>query len=128
MKLVFEFILILLAMTLVIEAIPALFFKNKKKWLVGGFWCNIITNPIINTIICLCTAIIGRGSAILVITVVLEILVILVEGYLYAKYTGESKKKCMKVSVALNTLSAIIGMMFFGLLEFYEEYTYVTLL
>lgn len=121
MTFVLEFILILLAMTLVIEAFFSLFFKKRTKWIVAGFWCNIITNPIINTIICFSTAIIGRGPAILVITVVLEILVILVEGYLYAKYTGESKKKCMKVSMVLNTISAIIGMMFLVYLSFMKS-------
>ncbi len=109
-------LLILCGMTCVIEVIPLLFFKNGTKLIKTSLICNLITNPLLNTILGFLTLFELEQNFFIIITLILEVFVIIFEAFIYYNTTNESKSKCFFISLVTNLLSFGLGLLF-GTLE-----------
>ena len=99
--------------TIVIEWIPLFFISRRKGWLKASILCNIVTNPLLNTLLCLFAAFTKSDTAFLVITIMLEIGVVFLEAWFYKRLMRERFVKCFGVSLLANGLSFGIGMVLF---------------
>ena len=115
--------------TCLIELIPLLFTKKRKQWITASLINNVVTNPIINTLILLETLFKYdfypdifdtwyRNSGFTVnpyyyahiaFVIILELAVVIFEAWIYHRLVGASWKKCLLISAALNILSFLIG-------------------
>ena len=111
-----ESLIISLVLTLIIEVGFALIFKVRGKIDIAVvFLANIITNPVIVTIENLIWTIENYTLMItlsFIFWVVLEIVVILVEGYIYNKLRVKSKYSPYKMSLVLNSISILFGIVY----------------
>ena len=111
-----ESLIISLVLTLIIEVWFALIFKVRGKIDIAVvFLANIITNPVIVTIENLLWTIENYTLMItlsLVFLVILEIVVIFVEGYIYNKLRVKSKFSPFKLSLVLNGISILFGIIY----------------
>ena len=102
--------LISLLCTLIIELSFAFIFKYRGKDLLNVFLVNILTNPLLNSIIVavnLYYGLIARNITLYV----LEIIVVFVEGYIYHKYLYRRRINGYILSLILNFLSYVIGLL-----------------
>ncbi len=96
--------LISLSITLVIEISFAFILKYRNKDLVNVLLVNILTNPLLNSIIVAINYYYGlkyRNIALLI----LEILVVIIEGFIYQKYLDRKKIYYYLLSHILNIAS-----------------------
>ena len=111
-----ESLIISLVLTLIIEVWFALIFKVRGKIDIAVvFLANIITNPVIVTIENLIWTIENYTLMItlsFIIWMVLEVVVILVEGYIYNKLRVKSKYSPYKLSLILNSISILFGIVY----------------
>lgn len=109
-------IIVSLVLTLIIEVGFALIFKVRGKIDIAVvFLANIITNPVIVTIENLLWTIDNYSLMIslsFIFWVILEIAVILVEGYIYNKLRVKSKYSPYKLSLILNSISILFGIVY----------------
>ena len=109
-------LIVSLILTLIIEVGFALIFKVRGRIDIAVvFLANIITNPVIVTIENLLWTIKNQALMItlsLIFWVVLEIIVILVEGYIYNKLRLKSKFSPYKLSLILNSISILFGIIY----------------
>lgn len=109
-------IVFLLLLTLALELLTLLFFKNKKTLFRPVLIANVISNPILNLMLpAMYLACYKLSSNLTIyfqiaILVIMEILVILGEAYIIKFFIGESYKKCFKYSLILNLVSALLGL------------------
>lgn len=114
-----KYILFALALTCAFEIVPLLFVRgNKKKWIASSLLCNVITNPIINIIFMLVALAIENENVTFGILILLEVLVVAFEAFLYHNITDESIKKCIKISFVCNLFSFVLGLLLFNLVEY----------
>lgn len=107
------FLLIAFSLTVIIEGIVIeliySFFNfglNRLKVFYFSFLCNLLTNPALNLIAALFKI---RFPHILI----LEVLVVTIEGFIYNLLTNRSKKACFILSFILNGCSYFIGFILF---------------
>lgn len=98
-------------LTCILEMIPFFFFRNSKKWIKASLICNLITNPIVNLILTLINTVISDDTRMIIIAIVLELLVVAYETFLYMQLTHEKLGKCLIVSLLVNILSFGLGLM-----------------
>ena len=97
-----------LPITIIVECILASIFKFKIKDLVIVLLVNILTNPLLVSITFSIGTFFGntyRGIA----TLVLEILVVIVEGFIYKKVLNEKKINPYLLSLIFNIGSYLTG-------------------
>ena len=102
--------LISLSITIVIEISFAFILKYRNKDLVNVLLVNILTNPLLNSIIVAINYYYGlkyRNIALLI----LEILVVIIEGFIYQKYLDRKKINGYLLSLILNIASYGIGLL-----------------
>lgn len=106
-------LLICVVATIIIESVIPKFilFKNKTAFR-ASLICNIITNPILNTILLICGCYISEKTHMLILTILLEIIVVFVEAYIFKTMLEESFVKWFIISFVLNTISFLIGIYF----------------
>ena len=100
--------LISLITTIVIEIIIAFILGYRKKDLVNVLLVNVLTNPLLNSIIVAINYYYGlryRNIAL----IILEILVVIIEGYIYQKYLYKRKLNGYLLSLILNLASFLLG-------------------
>lgn len=102
-------LVIICALTCIIEMIPLIFLKKRGKWIITSFLCNVITNPIMNIILAILAVYVTNLAVYIGIVIVLEIAVILFEAFIFYNVMDESKRKCIIVSIVINTCSFLIG-------------------
>lgn len=109
-------LIVSLVLTLIVEVSFALLFNVRGKIDIAVvFLANIITNPVIVTIENLLWTIEKYTLMVtlsLVFWVILEIVVILVEGYIYNKLRVKSKFSPYKLSLVLNSISILFGIIY----------------
>jgi hypothetical protein len=118
-------------LTCLIEIVPALFLRDRKKWVKVSLINNVITNPILNTLILVETVfqyeIYPKDLfyswmvkldylnvyvyAHNIFVLLLEVAVIIFEAWVYRKMVGASWKKCLLFSVVANVVSFGIGIL-----------------
>ena len=110
-----KIMLICLISTIIIETIFAFIFKvrNKKDFL-NIILVNIITNPIVVIIPIYIELIYGLTYRNISL-IILEILTVLIEGFIYYKYLDYRKINPYLLSFLLNLLSYFIGEIYWRL-------------
>ena len=97
-----------LAITIIIEMIVAIILKYRKKDLINVILVNILTNPLLNSIVVAINYYYGvtyRNISL----IILEIMVLLIEGMIYQKYLKRRKINGYILSLILNLSSFLIG-------------------
>ena len=97
-----------LACTVIIEVTIAFILKYRKKDLVNVLLVNILTNPLLNSLLVGINYFYGLKARNISL-VILEILVVLVEGFIYQKYLERRKINGYLLSLILNIASYGIG-------------------
>ena len=100
-----------LLLTVAVESIPLLFCKPLKDWLIAGLLCNCATNPVLNIVRILFYALWQSHTALLCLTVVLELAVVMIEAWLYRLLTDGSRPRCFTLSLVCNGLSVLAGIL-----------------
>ena len=117
------YIVIYLAITILIEMLVLLFFKNRKTLFRPLLIANLITNPILNLILpaiyigieflgvmFIRVSIIIVWSLQIIVLVLFEILVVFSEAYIIKFYTDLKFKSCFIYSLILNLVSFLLGL------------------
>ena len=98
-----------LIITLIIEISIALILKIKnKKDILNVILVNLFTNPLLNSIIIPINIFIGILERNIVL-IILEILIIFIEGFIYQKVLNYKKINAYLLSLILNFSSYFIG-------------------
>ena len=104
------------AVTCIIETLVLLFFKDGKRRMLPQLLCNILTNPTLHILLaagqwlCLSLQIDGALFGTLLL-LVLEIGVVFFEAGLCRLFIKEPFKKRLKVSLILNAVSFLTGLL-----------------
>lgn len=110
-----------LLLTLIVETSFAYLFRVRKIDLLIVVLVNIATNPVLVTIENLIWLINDKVLMIilsLILWVVLEVLVVWIEGFAYKKLSLKSQFSPFKLSLYLNCISIVIGILFNVLFAF----------
>ena len=103
-------LLISLVLTVIFESILAILAKIKDKYnLYQMFLINCLTNPIVVYLANL-SLLINNFVITNILVIILEIVVIIVEGYLIKKNLKDIQINSYKLSVYLNVISFFIGL------------------
>lgn len=97
-----------LLITLVIECLIALILGYRKKDLLNVFLVNVLTNPLLNAVIASINYYCGLKARYIAL-IVLEIIVFMVEGFIYYKYLDRRKINPYILSLILNISSFVLG-------------------
>ncbi len=97
-----------LVLTIIIECLVAFVIGYRKKDLLNILLVNFITNPIVSTIPVYFNVKYGVTPRNICLFV-LELMVLIVEGYLYKKYLKYKKVNPYILSLILNLSSYLIG-------------------
>lgn len=97
-----------LLLTIIIEGLFAIILGLKKRDLLNVLLVNILTNPLLNAIHPLFLFRYGKRAQIISL-IVLEFLVVIVEGFIYHKVLDYKKINGYKLSFLCNVLSFIVG-------------------
>ncbi len=97
-----------LLITLIIECSVAFILKYRKKDLLNVLLVNILTNPIVTTIPVYFNVKYGVTSRNICL-IVLELLVLIFEGFIYNKHITNRKINPYLLSLILNASSYLIG-------------------
>lgn len=102
--------LISLLCTLTIELGIAYIFKYRGKDLINVLLVNILTNPLLNSIIVAINYYYGLKTRNISL-IILEIMVVLIEGFIYQKYLDRRRINGYLLSLLLNVSSYLIGLL-----------------
>ncbi len=102
--------LISLTCTLVIESCVAFVLKYRGKDLINVFLVNVLTNPLLNSIVVAINYYYGLKARNISL-IILEIIVVIVEGLIYQKNLERRKINGYLLSLILNVSSYVIGLL-----------------
>lgn len=102
--------LISLTCTLVVEVTIAFILKYRKKDLINVILVNILTNPLLNSVVVTINFYYGLKARNISLYI-LEIIVVIVEGFIYQKYLERRKINGYILSLILNISSYVIGLL-----------------
>ena len=97
-----------LILTIVIEVLIAFIIGYRKKDLLNILLVNVLTNPIVSSVPVYFNVkygILGRNICLLV----LELIVLFIEGFIYKKYLSNKKINSYILSLILNFSSYFVG-------------------
>ena len=102
--------LISLSITLVVELGIAFILKYRKKDLLNVFLVNILTNPLLNSMIVTINYYYGLRARNISL-IILEIMIVIIEGFIYHKTLERRKINGFLLSLLLNVSSYVIGLL-----------------
>ncbi len=102
--------IISLTCTIIIEVVVAFILKYRGKDILNIVLVNILTNPLLNSIIVAINYYYGLKARNIVL-IILEILVVIVEGFMYQQYLTKKKLNGYILSLILNIASYEIGLL-----------------
>ena len=102
--------LISLTCTLIIEISIAFILGYRKKDLLNVMLVNILTNPLLNSSVVAINYYYGLKARNISVYI-LEVLVVLIEGFIYYKYLERKKINGFLLSLILNIASYGIGLL-----------------
>lgn len=102
--------LICLVMTIVIECGIAIILGYRKKDLLNVLLVNLLTNPIVSTLPVYFNYYHGLKARNICLYI-LEVLVLIVEGFIYAKVLKRKKINGFLLSLILNASSYFLGLL-----------------
>ena len=97
-----------LILTIIIECLIAFILRYRKRDLLNVLLVNIFTNPIVTSIPVYFNVkfgVLGRNISLLV----LELIVLIVEGFIYKKYLNNREINPYLLSIILNGSSFLLG-------------------
>ena len=97
-----------LLITIVIEEIIAFILKYRKKDLINVLLVNVLTNPLLNSIIVAINFYYGLHYRNIALGI-LEVMVVIIEGMIYNKYLERRKINGYLLSLILNLGSFLLG-------------------
>lgn len=102
-----------LFLTVLIEGALVLVLKKRGRTLYHSVLINVLTNPILNLILLFLANFIPLPTVpyYYIVMALLEVTVVITEGYLYYKMRDFCFKKAFFASLVLNTLSFTIGIL-----------------
>lgn len=98
--------------TILLESIPVLFVWERKAWWKAGVICNIITNPVLNVVMLLLSAMLPQLDLLVQILLALEILVVFLEAFFYQRMLRKVYWRCFLFSLFANLISFATGLIF----------------
>lgn len=101
-----KYMIICLTLTIIIEVLIACILKIKKKDLIIVVLVNILTNPLLVSIT---TTINFLYKSKIIITIILEVLAVFIEGYIYKNNLDYKNINPYCLSLVLNFISYIVG-------------------
>lgn len=101
--------IISLTLTLVFELGVGLLLKYRGKDLINIFLVNVLTNPLLNSIIVAINYYYGLKVRNISL-IILEILVVIIEGFIYQKYLEKRNINGYLLSIILNIASFGLGL------------------
>ena len=102
--------IISLTITLVIELTIAFILKYRGKYLLNVFLVNIMTNPLLNSSIVAINYYYGLKTRNIMLYG-FEVLVVIIEGFIYQKYLERRKINGFLLSLILNIASYGLGLL-----------------
>lgn len=94
--------------------------KHRTDWIKVCILCNVITNLTLNIII----SIITNYTLYLVALLILEILIVIIEGNIYCKVMIlRQRLEGIEVSIILNACSVIIGPIVLSLMDYKKNFS-----
>lgn len=98
-----------LLITIIVEIIFAVILQYRKKDLLNVLLVNILTNPLLNSLIVYINYYYGLRVRNIVL-IILEIIVVIIEGMIYQKYLERKKLNGYQLSLILNIISFVLGL------------------
>lgn len=95
--------------TILLESLPILFLKNRYAWWKASLVCNLVTNPLLNTIMMLLCYWIEDLQLLGLFLFVLEAAVVLIEGFFYSRILDKRYLPCLGISLIANAMSFLAG-------------------
>lgn len=113
-----NYVIFALVLTCILESLTILlFFRKRILWIKYSLCCNVITNPLINVTFALLVRLLAielfiplTTLSIILLLIVLEILVFIIEAYLYKFLAREPLSVCLKISITTNLVSLLLGL------------------
>ena len=102
--------LISLTCTIIIEVGLAFVLKYRNKDLLNVLLVNVLTNPLLNSVIVAVNVYYGLRVRNIVLYI-LEVLVVIIEGFIYQKYLDRKKINGYLLSLILNIASYGLGLL-----------------
>ena len=102
--------IISLTCTIIIEVLVAFILSYRGKDLLNVVLVNILTNPLLNSSIVAINVYYGLQARNICLYI-FEILVVIIEGYIYQKYLNNKKINGYILSLVLNIASYGIGLL-----------------
>ena len=97
------------ALTCIAEVIPLLFFGDRCRLVKTSVLCNVVTNPVLNVIVAMVLVYTNSYAIYYIVLVLLEILVLLVEGLYYKHFCEIKLKRALLISLLANIVSFVVG-------------------
>ena len=97
--------------TIVLEAMPILLLKEKKKWFKASVVCNVATNPVLNVLLMFLYLYLGWGRLVFGLLLMMELAVVFIEARLYRLLLDKPYGKCLIFSACANTFSFLTGLL-----------------
>lgn len=107
---IYKVMLICLASTIIIEVSIAFILRYRGKDLINVLLVNVLTNPLLNSSVIAINYFYGLKARNICLYI-LEILVVLIEGFIYSKYLEKRKINGYLLSLILNIASYVIGLL-----------------
>ena len=107
---IYKVMLICLVSTIIIEVSIAFILRYRGKDLINVLLVNVLTNPLLNSSVIAINYFYGLKARNICLYI-LEILVVLIEGFIYSKYLEKRKINGYLLSLILNIASYVIGLL-----------------
>ena len=100
-----------LTLTILIEGAVTLLITRSKRFLLFNYWCNCLTNPLLNLAAWFLLGQTSSGAAYWAFAAVGETLVLFSEYWLYGKFDGrqQPKRRYFLLSLVTNAASFAAG-------------------
>lgn len=102
-----------LLLTCFVEGLIIYILFQKMKFVYYSFLCNMLTNPTLNLLLLLLLNLCGYEYY-WIFLIVLEIVVIMIEAYVYSLLCNLIKVKALCLSALLNLASFLFGLLIFN--------------
>ena len=97
-----------LLLTCIFEGITIYLIFRKREYIYYSFLCNMLTNPAVNLILIFSYKIFGHNSYYISL-IFLELMVVVVEAYIYLLLCNFRMQKALLLSLLLNSISYALG-------------------
>ncbi len=99
-----------LLLTISAEGILIFLIYKQRKYVKYSVICNVLTNPALNLIMTLSAPLLSRAAGYGLLAL-LELAAVAAEGFVYRALTDKSLTRCLLLSLVLNAVSFLLGVM-----------------